>query len=428
MKKILSVVCCVSLFALTACGGSTAPSSNSSTVNPHFPDGTIEDLSEYDIVEFDREKYMLPIWNDGGIAYAETVMVVENSKGDIDPISLLYPAKQIVSVRSFGLDTLYKYGRDYTLTADGKLQIQVKGSIPVLEYERYRPKYDPVDSGQNKLLYGDRAEIMKEAVDGAKGITEWQIAVTYKHTAPFMGKVPAGQKEKFPLTNAAIVTGEMRIGCIGDSISQGWTASGFGEGASGWTTGDQYVDLAPNMPPYFDLVVSSAKANFSDAKIDCLNVARAGKTADWPICDEEGKKALKRLTDFDPHVIVLAFGMNDGVADCAMTYMDRMEANIKAIRNVCPNVEILLVSSMPPNEGIIGWTGEKMGKYHRQYPAVLSTLANRYKGITAIDMIELFDSVINVKAFRDLTSNNINHPNDYGHRLYAQAVYHTIFE
>ena len=30
--------------------------------------------------------------------------------------------------------------------------------------------------------------------------------------------------------------------------------------------------------------------------------------------------------------------------------------------------------------------------------------------------------VLKTKAFSDLSGNNVNHPNDFGHRLYAQVI------
>ncbi len=30
------------------------------------------------------------------------------------------------------------------------------------------------------------------------------------------------------------------------------------------------------------------------------------------------------------------------------------------------------------------------------------------------------------KRYRDMTANNINHPNDFGHRLYAQVILATL--
>ena len=85
----------------------------SEEVDPDWPDGSIEDLERFDIDAYDRETYMVPVWNDGGIASAETVFVLAEKDGSVEPIQLLYPAKQIISVRNYGLDIRYEEGKEH---------------------------------------------------------------------------------------------------------------------------------------------------------------------------------------------------------------------------------------------------------------------------------------------------------------------------
>ena len=68
--------------------------------------------AEQDIVqkfdEYNLDVYMKPIW-DGDVIYNETVMFVD--KDSLAP--LLYPAVEIISVRSYDLKTEYVRGVDY---------------------------------------------------------------------------------------------------------------------------------------------------------------------------------------------------------------------------------------------------------------------------------------------------------------------------
>ena len=44
------------------------------------------------------------------------------------------------------------------------------------------------------------------------------------------------------------------------------------------------------------------------------------------------------------------------------------------------------------------------------------------RGIVLADVTRLWMDVTARKSPYDLTGNGINHPNDFGHRLYAQAI------
>ena len=121
MKKIITILLGVLLFAfpLAACADTPTgkpDDGGAAYVDPDLPDGTTENLEGYDLGAFDLGAYMTPIWNDGGVAVAETAFVRKEKDGSIAPIELLYPIKQIASVRSYGLDVLYEEGKDYSLT------------------------------------------------------------------------------------------------------------------------------------------------------------------------------------------------------------------------------------------------------------------------------------------------------------------------
>ena len=67
-----------------------------------------------DVTKFDLEKFLYPVWQ-GEVSYAEAAFVRESENGGIEPIELLYPIDEIISVRNAALDTLYTEGVDYTV-------------------------------------------------------------------------------------------------------------------------------------------------------------------------------------------------------------------------------------------------------------------------------------------------------------------------
>ena len=40
----------------------------------------------------------------------------------------------------------------------------------------------------------------------------------------------------------------------------------------------------------------------------------------------------------------------------------------------------------------------------------------------AVDVFQLWEFMLHGKRFHDLTGNGVNHPNDFGHRIYAAAL------
>jgi lysophospholipase L1-like esterase len=43
-------------------------------------------------------------------------------------------------------------------------------------------------------------------------------------------------------------------------------------------------------------------------------------------------------------------------------------------------------------------------------------------GVALVDMTTVWEEQLRSKEMFDLTGNGLNHPNDHGHRLYAQGI------
>lgn len=429
MKKLIAILLGVLLFAfpLAACADTPTgkpDDGGAAYVDPDLPDGTTENLEGYDLGAFDLGAYMTPIWNDGGVAVAETAFVRKEKDGSIAPIKLLYPIKQIASVRSYGLGVLYEEDKDYSLTSDGKLRINPDGAIKAMDYDEfYIDTYDPTSSAMMPERYGSGAQIYREAIvengEHALGMTEWQIAVTYRHAALWQGSVPKTQSDRLPRTNAILGggTAKLKVAVLGDSISQGWTASGY-----------ENVDIAPHCPPYAGLFEASLKAKFGEDKVELRNFSLAGKTSRWALYEQDGVANFENMLAYAPDLVVIAFGMNDGVDIPPADYGDNIESIIDKITARNPKTEIVLVSPMLPNAEIrVNW-GNRTPILARQpeYKAVLRRIASERTAVAFADVTSVFQAVNARKRFIDYTSNNVNHPGDYGHRLYAQTLYKTV--
>jgi hypothetical protein len=175
MIKIKTIMSAIA--ALCLCGTALASVSridaHASTAKP----------TPYDVV-----KIMNPIW-EGTTSYMESVLVVENEYGGIDPISLLYPIEEIVKVQNAELTKTYQMGVDYTVSG-GKLIIADDSEIPVLGYEEFHATmgelgFQNKDGGYICFHEGDYFH-------------SHQIVVTYTHTAEYEGYIPEGKANLLP--------------------------------------------------------------------------------------------------------------------------------------------------------------------------------------------------------------------------------------
>ena len=101
---------------------------------------------------------------------------------------------------------------------------------------------------------------------------------------------------------------------------------------------------------------------------------------------------------------------------------------IEEIRATNPDCEFVVLGTMLPNENIC-WSegGKSILGNQEKYLLKLQTLAQEEAGVALADITTLHKEYLTVKNYRDMTGNNVNHPNDFLVRLYAQTIVKTIF-
>lgn len=370
----------------------------------------------YDTVLNDR---LLPVWEDGGTAIDETAFIIANKDGTIDPVSLAYPIDEIVSVRDFSLKNTFTEMIDYTVE-NGKLLVKETGHIPFIAYDEFyfeESVMAPTDSALPEAD-GSGSQLFTEAqmINGVPqaGLTQWQIAVTYKHSAEWDGYVPEDKSEKFPKLHQRLASGEqVNLVCLGDSISAGWTASGYG-----------YVFLEPYCPPYFDLVTDYIRARYG--KVQAKNYSVGGMNSQWGAADQQ----IADVVSQSPDLLVLAFGMNDGSGSGSIptaTFQANIKYIIEKVRESVPECEVVLVSTMLPNAQVGFTLGDSVLNRQDDYLAALKTIEDEFAGVAVANITSVHEHLLSIKKFQDMSTNNINHPNDYIHRIYAQTVLTTLF-
>ncbi len=346
-----------------------------------------EKTLEYD--HFTLEAYMTPIWR-GHTVYNETLMFVCDENGAVEPAPLLYEPIKILSVRSFDLQTEYTPGVDYTV-AGGRIALTENSRIPRWQYaDYYPPQAIPGGSfertGGGYLSFGEGDTYFKT-----------QVAVTYEHNGVWKGPVPSYRGDKLKKTVAKLKNGEeLRIVFYGDSITTGANSSNT---------------QAPYAPIWTTLVTRSLAAAYDNPNIVEINTAVGGTTSSWGV-----ENARELAAAHDPDLVVLAFGMNDA-GKSAAEYGWNISRIICRVRQSNKDAEFILVSPMLPNREAKGFFGNQ-GSFEN----ALEQLDCLWEGVAVAPVWSMHEYMLKTKRYYDMTGNNVNHPNDYLARVYAQTT------
>jgi lysophospholipase L1-like esterase len=212
-----------------------------------------------------------------------------------------------------------------------------------------------------------------------------------------------------PLTNSNVVLGELpktltrlragqplTLGISGDSISTGLDASGM-------------TSAPPFQPGYPELVVAQLQIDF-ESHVTLKNRAVAG----WSVVN--GVADLESLLAEQPHLIIVAYGMNDVGRRDPKWFGEQTRTLIQQIQARSADTEILLVATMLGNSQWIHTPREMFNLYRDELAALVGP------GVALADLTAVWELLLARKHDNDLTGNGLNHPNDFGHRLYAQAL------
>jgi lysophospholipase L1-like esterase len=125
---------------------------------------------------------------------------------------------------------------------------------------------------------------------------------------------------------------------------------------------------------------------------------------------------LDKLLAGKPDLILVAYGMNDvGRRDPAW-FKDQVRAFVERVQAAEPHIEIILVAPMLGNSEWVHTPREMFS----QYRDALASLTG--PGIALADLTAIWEALLKSKHDLDLIGNGLNHPNDFGHRLYAQVI------
>jgi lysophospholipase L1-like esterase len=131
---------------------------------------------------------------------------------------------------------------------------------------------------------------------------------------------------------------------------------------------------------------------------------------------------LDKLLAERPHLVIVAYGMNDvGRRDPAW-FAGQTKTLVDRIQKADPEIEIVLVAPMLGHAEWVHTPREMFAKYRDELAKLTGT------GVALADLTAVWTQMLQHKHDLDLTGNGLNHPNDFGHRLYAQAVLELLVE
>lgn len=334
-----------------------------------------------------------PFWQDD-VVRGESVLFIKDPSSGIAEGRLLFPIDDILEVRDSSGKILYEQGIDYQFqSGDTRVTLPDTSRIFAVTPDMLRRPADTQPhqlthrDGNGEILFGPKLEYH-----------QMQTMVTYKKASSvWPGGMPTYQPDLLPKTLAKLQAGDpVSIVLLGDSISTGCNASGWGGGP-------------PFQPAFQDLWVQHLQMHYQ-AEVSLTNLSVGGMTAAW------GVTMIDKVVESKPDLVVVAFGMNDAAGRSAADYSHDMQAMIRSIREKLPATEFILVATMLGNRDWPRLDQDLFLQYRSQLEGMVEN------GVALADMTSLWAEMLQRKNDSDLTGNGVNHPNDFGHRVYAQVL------
>lgn len=334
-----------------------------------------------------------PFW-EGDTVDGESVLFIRDEKTGEAKASVLFPILEVVVVRNSAEDVTYENGKDYVWKPGSREVVLPAGSrIPSRTLaELRRPaksqKYELTHrDGNGEIYFGSTLEY-----------AAMQTCFSYRHAPDaWKGPAPKFDSKSLPRCVAKLVSRQpMSIVTLGDSISAGANASGL-------------FDLPPYQPAYPELVRRQLTERFRNP-IEMHNLSLGGSDTAWSLTQ------LDKVVEKRPDLVILAFGMNDSASRPGKDYQANIRKAIAGIREKLPDCEFILVASMLGNRD---WIRLKQ-EHFLEYRTALQELVE--PGVALADLTSIWSRFLELKKDWDQSGNGVNHPNDFGHRVYAQVI------
>jgi lysophospholipase L1-like esterase len=335
--------------------------------------------------------YLKPFWKADTI-YSEAVQPIKHGKKAPEG-RLLFSAGNIISVKDTYLQREYKRGKDWKYK-NGKIVLTRKSAIPYFTKEElfFSDKKDGVSMESNTekhyVLFSEGGLLQSK-----------QLSVTYIRASQsqWEGKVPLYAEKQLPNILSKLKTGTpVNILFYGNSIEAGANSSAT-------------INKPPFLPTWPEMIINNLRNNYA-GPVHYKNKSKGGMLASWGV-----ENAVALLNTEKPDLVVIGFGMNDGTFKIAPNvFVQQVKDIMQQVKTAHPSCEFIVVTPMLANPDAV------QSKIQKEYQQPLLNLKDT--GIAIADMTAIHEELLRHKAYQDMTGDNVNHPNDYLARWYAQVV------
>ncbi len=337
-----------------------------------------------------------PVWNSRAIA-GDSLFFIRAENEATAKASLLVIPESAPVLTSATREIVYENGRDFAWTAGTRAIVLTRDSrIPFKTTAELHPapgspnSYDGFRDGKSHMLYAQ-----------GRFFHDLQTVASYTAAESWTSPKPAPAAQLDRIRNRLAAREPVKIVVLGDSISTGLNASLTG-------------DAPPRQPGYPDLVAQELEKRFG-AMVVLKNLSVIGMGANW------GLKQIPAVLAEAPDLFICAFGMNDASGKIAAEqFTATLRQIVEQLHAARPECDAILVSPMHANSE---WNRASPELYPA-YAAAMQKLAA--PGCAIADVGTIWTALLERKGALDLSGNGLNHPNDFGHRIYADVILETI--
>ncbi len=340
-----------------------------------------------------------PPW-DASPIHGELILF-RRAVGDAAPTGwLMLEARGAVRLASHDGRITYEPGRDFEPgETPRQLHLTADSRIPWLNDEQFFPApgqpnaLPATRTGDRHLLWCEQGLFARHQVLAAYEPTD-----AARRSAAAAAPDQSSRGATLPTTAACLREGRrLHLGVFGDSIATGCNATAI-------------LDMPPHSPDFVRMVTRSLETRCRGG-VELTNASCGGMAADW------GLRHIAGILETPSDLLILAWGMNDAFGRRnPRAFAAQLRGQIDAARAARGDMDIILVASMTANPDWQGHGGELYEAYRDELAAMCGP------GIVLADVTSAWLWLLSRKPYSDLTGNGVNHPNDFGHRVYAAVI------
>lgn len=332
------------------------------------------------------------------IVHRESSVLIRSSLDAPATARLAFETSEIIQVNVASTGQRLEDGKDWTLASDRRTLL-FAADLPfeaITQEQMFPPKDSPNsyrhrrDNPDQNLLY-----------QPGRWFHDHNIEVTYRRVSKAQFEKSSApnqfQPELLKRTIAKLESHQpIHIAVSGDSISTGLDSSS--------------VAFAPPFQLGYSELVAAQLQDWFQSPVTLTNRAVSG----WSIAD--GNRDAEAIIAAKPDLIVIAYGMNDVGRRDPSWFSQQTGSLITNFQTRLPQADLILVAPMLGHAQWIHTPREMFALYRDELQKLTGP------GIVLADLTEVWTRLLAHKHDLDLTGNGLNHPNDFGHRLYAQAI------